>query len=412
MKKFLTWATMFALVVGFSACGGGDDETTPPGTGEGGQTPNPNPGTEVVDKFVNKAKSKNGLTIAATQHFVEVSEDAKPTTIEFAVFDKNGQDVTSNASVYVMEGSNSKKITDAKFTPEATGTYQFWASYGTDNTKADALVSVTAVSDIPAVPADENVASKDFKRRALIIQATGTDCMYCPNAIGALKKFFAISGNEDKAVLMALHTYNTGDPLYSKAADKLTSQAGLGASYPAMKINFDSKMLAAGYSADAFFTFLNDNISEVCSNQAESAIAVATSYDEATGVISVASKIKCDNPGSYKVTVALVQDNVFFRQQGTNDVNYWVHEAGVKDVAPSTGAGFALNNGETTEVGDVYDFCCEFNKSALYAKGTGDYALDVLRDARVLVYVQANGKIADNVVSCGLNQKVGFAYND
>ena len=122
--------------------------------------------------------------------------------------------------------------------------------------------------------------------------------------------------------------------------------------------------------------------------------------------------MKCDNPGSYKVTVALVQDNVFFRQQGTNDVNYWVHEAGVKDVAPSTGAGYALNNGETTEVGDVYDFCCEFNKSALYAKGTGDYALDVLRDARVIVYVQANGKIADNVVSCGLNESVGFSYND
>jgi hypothetical protein len=93
MKKFLTWATMFALVVGFSACGGGDDETTPPGTGEGGQTPNPNPGTEVVDKFVNKAKSKNGLTIAATHNFVEVSNDAKPTTIEFAVFNKDGTPV-------------------------------------------------------------------------------------------------------------------------------------------------------------------------------------------------------------------------------------------------------------------------------------------------------------------------------
>lgn len=402
---------MFALVVGFSACGGGDDETTPPGTGEGGQTPNPNPGTEVVDKFVNKAKSKNGLTIAATHNFVEVSSDAKPTTIEFAVFNKDGQDVTSNASVYVMEGSNSVKITNAKFTPEATGTYQFWASYGTENTKADALLSVTAVSDIPAVPADENPASKDFKRRVLIVQGTGVTCQYCPNAITAIHNFFKIPANKDKALLMALHTFTSGDPLWSNAAERLRIQAGI-SSYPTLKLNFDNEYLEYGVNADGFYKFLNTSIPELCNKGAESAIAVATTYNEKTGVISVASKIKCDNPGNYKVSVALVQDNVFFQQTGTTDVNFWVHEAGVKDVAPATGKGFALNNGDDTEVGDVYDFCCEFNKSALYARGTGQYALDVLRDARVIVYVQANGVVVDNCVSCGLNESVGFAYND
>jgi len=411
MKKFFSWATMFALVVGFSACGGGDDETTPPGTGEGGQTPNPNPGTEVVDKFVNKAKSKNGLTIAATHNFVEVSSDAKPTTIEFAVFNKDGQDVTSNASVYVMEGSNSVKITNAKFTPEATGTYQFWASYGTENTKADALLSVTAVSDIPAVPADENPASKDFKRRVLIVQGTGVTCQYCPNAITAIHNFFKIPANKDKALLMALHTFTSGDPLWSNAAERLRIQAGI-SSYPTLKLNFDNEYLEYGVNADGFYKFLNTSIPELCNKGAESAIAVATTYNEKTGVISVASKIKCDNPGNYKVSVALVQDNVFFQQTGTTDVNFWVHEAGVKDVAPATGKGFALNNGDDTEVGDVYDFCCEFNKSALYARGTGQYALDVLRDARVIVYVQANGVVVDNCVSCGLNESVGFAYND
>ncbi len=411
MKKFLTWATMFALVVGFSACGGGDDETTPPGTGEGGQTPNPNPGTEVVDKFVNKAKSKNGLTIAATHNFVEVSNDVAPTTIEFAVYNNDGQDVTANASVYVVEGSSSTKVAGAKFTPEAAGTYEFWASYGTDNTKADALLSVTAVSDMPAVPVDTLPESKDFKRRVLIVQGTGVTCQYCPNAITAIHNFFNIPANKDKALLMALHTFTSGDPLWSNAAERLRIQAGISA-YPTLKINFDNNYLASGVNADGFYNFLNTSIPELCNKGAESAIAVATTYNEETGVISVASKIKCDNPGNYKVSVALVQDNVFFQQNGTTDVNFWVHEAGVKDVAPATGKGFALNNGDDTEVGDVYDFCCEFNKSALYAKGTGQYALDVLRDARVIVYVQANGVVVDNCVSCGLNESVGFAYND
>ena len=419
MKKFFTLAVMFALAVGFTACGGSDDngDTLPPPPNQDTELPggNPDDAPEATPetRFVNSVTSKkSGLTLAATHNFLEVSEEAAPVVIKFAVFDQDGKDVTADASIYVMEGSNSVRVEGAQFTPTTTGKYEFWASYKTGNTKADAMLEVVAVADMPAILEDSNPSSKDFKRQALIIQATGTDCMYCPNAIGALKKFFSNQNNAESAELMALHTYNTGDPLYSQAAKKLTAQAGLGASYPAIKINFDNSMLAAGYASDAFYTFLTTNISEVCSKQAETAIAVSTSYDEASGRISVAAKIKCDNPGDYKVTAVLVQDNVFCRQQGTNDVDYWIHEAGAKDVRPESATGYALNNGKTTEVGDVYDFCCEFNKSALYAKGTGEYALDVLRDARVLVYVQANGKVVDNVVSCGLNKQVGFTYND
>ena len=410
---------MFALAVGFTACGGSDDDggVTSPGTEQPGENPGENPGNnpdvEPTDKFVNRAYSKKtGLTLAATHQFLEVSEEAEPVVIKFAVFDNNNNDVTEDATIYVIEDDNSVRVADAKFTPSATGKYQFWASYKTSNTKADGILEVVAVADIPAILEDANPTSKDFKRQALIIQATGTDCMYCPNAIGALKKFFSNESYAEKAELLALHSYNTGDPLYSQAARVLTSQAGLGASYPAMKINFDNSMLAAGVTSDKFYSFLTTNVTEVCNNAAETAIAVSTSYDEATGRISVAANVKCDNPGEYKVTAVLVQDNVFCRQQGTADVNYWVHEAGAKAVEPATGTGFALNNGNTTEVGDVYEYCCEFNSDALYAKGTGEYALDVLRDARILVYVQANGKVVDNVVSCGMNQQVGFAYND
>jgi hypothetical protein len=411
MKKFLTWATIFALVVGFSACGGGDDETPPPGSGDGGQGSNPTPEVPVKTEFINRATSKNGLTIAATAHFVEVSKENPLARIGLAVYDKQGRDVTTDASVYVIEGSSSTKVLGGEFEIEETGTYQFWASYGTENTKADALLSVVAVSDMPAVPADEAPASKDFKRRVLIVQGTGVTCQYCPNAITALHNFFKIPANKDKALLMALHTFTSGDPLWSNAAERLRIQAGI-SSYPTLKLNFDNEYLEYGVNADGFYKFLNTSIPELCNKGAESAIAVATTYNEKTGVISVASKIKCDNPGNYKVSVALVQDNVFFQQTGTTDVNFWVHEAGVKDVAPATGKGFALNNGDDTEVGDVYDFCCEFNKSALYDRGTGQYALDVLRDARVIVYVQANGVVVDNCVSCGLNESVGFAYND
>ena len=147
-------------------------------------------------------------------------------------------------------------------------------------------------------------------------------------------------------------------------------------------------------------------------NNADLTIAVLdVSYDEATGVISVNTGIKCDEPSKYKVTAMLVQDNVYFRQTGTQNTDFYVHEAGVKSISPKSGTGFLLNCGDATERGEVYEYSCEFNASELVQESMSQYTLDVLRDARIIVYVQ-DGKIVDNVVSCGMNQSVGFDYQD
>ncbi len=405
MKKFFTVATMFALAVGFAACGGGDDETTPP----------PPPSTEQPgneeDKFVNRVTSAStGLTLAATHNFVEVSPEAAPVEVEFAVFNAQGQDITNAASVYVIEGSTSVRIVDAKFTPTATGKYQFWASYKTDNTKNDALLEVVAVADMPETLADTNPTSTDFFHSALLIKATGVNCPNCPRATDGIHMFYENSAYADNAVQMALHTYDEGHLLSSKAAITLTRQAGVGGSYPAIKLNFD-KLVATGYSSEIANT-LNKEIGAICSKPAETAIAVSTSYNAETGAISVAAKVKCDDPNKYKVSAVLLQDKVYFYQQGATKAEHNMHNAIVRAVAPTTGVGFALNNGEETELGKVYDFCCEFNTSDLYSKGTGEHTLDIARDVRVIVYVQDGNKVVDNVVSCALNEKVGFSYNE
>lgn len=392
---------MFALAVGFAACGGSD--------GDGGVETPPAPPAATVDKFVNRVTSEKGLTLAATHNFLEVSEEAAPVVIEFAVYDKNGQDVTSEASVYVIEGLSSKKLVDKKYTPEATGVYQFWASYSVENTM-DTPLNITAVSDVPAILADETPASTDFFHSALIIKATGVNCPNCPRATDGIHMFFEESDYADNAVQMALHTYDNGHALCSRAAITLTSQAGMGGSYPAIKLNFDRIIPTLGSAEIA--SRLDDAISSICSSPAETAIAVSTSYDAETGNISVAANVKCDDPDKYKVSAVLLQDNVYFYQQGASKTEHHMHEAIVRAVAPTTGVGFALNNGNNTVSGKVYDFCCEFNANALFSKGTGEHTLDVLRDARVIVYVQNSDKVVDNVVSCGLNQQVGFAYNN
>lgn len=401
MKKFFTVATMFALVVGFAACGGGDDEPTTP--------PAEQPGANEV-KFVNRVTSAStGLTLAATHSFLEVSEEVAPAEVVFAVFNAAGEDITDAATVYVVEDNTSVRVADAKFTPAATGKYQFWASYKTQNTKNDGILEVVAVSDMPETLADAAPTSTDFFHSALIIKATGVNCPNCPRATDGIHMFFENSAYADNAVQMALHTYDSGHVLSSKGAITLTRQAGLGASYPAIKLNF--KNLIAGYSHE-IANALDTEIGAICSKAAETAIAVSTSYNEETGAISVAAKVKCDEPNKYKVSAVLLQDNVYFYQQGATSAEHHMHNAIVRAVAPTTGVGYALNNGVETALGKVYDFCCEFNANELYSKGTGEHALDILRDARVIVYVQDNTKEVDNVVSCGLNDKVGFAYNE
>ena len=420
MKKFFTVATMFALVVGFAACGGGDDEPTPtpPSTEQPGDNPTDDPTDDPTDqpsadavKFVNRVTSAStGLTLAATHSFLEVSDEVAPVEVEFAVFNAEGQNITDAATVYVVEGNSSVRVADAKYTPAATGKYQFWASYKTQNTKSDALLEVVAVADMPETLADTNPSSTDFKHHALLIKATGVNCPNCPRATEGIHLFFEHSDYADNTVQMALHTYDDGHLLSSKGAITLTRQAGLGASYPAIKLNFKEFVPTLG--SDEIANMLDEKISAICLNASETAIAVATSYNEETGAISVAAKVKCDEPNKYKVSAVLLQDNVYFYQQGAQKTEHHMHEAIVRAVAPATGVGYALNNGEETELGTTYDFCSEFAVSDLYSKGTGEHTLDVLRDARVIVYVQTADKVVDNVVSCGLNQKVGFLYNE
>ena len=120
MKKFFTVATMFALVVGFAACGGGDDEPTtptPPSTEQPGDNPTDDPTDDPTDqpgadevKFVNRVTSAStGLTLAATHSFLEVSDEVAPVEVEFAVFNAEGQNITDAATVYVIEGNISSR---------------------------------------------------------------------------------------------------------------------------------------------------------------------------------------------------------------------------------------------------------------------------------------------------------------
>lgn len=405
MNKFFAMLTMFAVVAGFAACGGDDEEET----GAGGTPSAPATG---LNAYPNRVVSANGIVLAASKQFVEVGSTEE---IQLAVY-KDGVDVTASATIYQIVNGKDQKVNGTKVVCSEVGTYSFWASYKGNNTKQDAVLSITTLSARPALAADAQPAASDFVRKVLLVQGTGIACQYCPNAIKAIKDFYATSKWAEHTYLMALHTYTSGDPLYSAGAEKLRIQAGF-SGYPVMLLNFDSEYFGSSMNSASFYAFLNNSVAEILdadndgdNDDAEVGISIATAYNAETGVISVNSAIKCDDPAKYKVTAVLLQDNVYFRQTGALDESQNIHEAGVKAISPANGAGFALNSGELTKEGATYEYCCEFSKDDLVPTTGAQYTLDVLRDARILVYVQANGKVVENVAVCGMNEQVGFAY--
>ena len=362
--------------------------------------------TTSVD-YVHETTASNGLTLKSTHKYVSLNDAEE---VQFGVF-YNGEDVTAQSKVYYLNLSNfaATLVPNGKHTFAATGSYVFWAEYG-DLSSKNKTLTIVVYNDVPTLPADAAPDSLDFERRVLLVQNTGTNCGYCPNAITAIHNFKDKGPNADKLELLAAHAYNSSDPLYSSAAVTIFRMTGFN-SFPSIMFNFDKNYALAGTSASYFESYINNTTETLLQKKSSTGIALTTKYDE-TGTISVKAGVKTDSAGIYKITIALVQDNVYAYQGGADpsDERFHIHKAGVKAIYPSSGAGEKINGNVPSVKGKVYEYCSEFNSDLLSPGVGGGYTLDVLRDARIIVYVTNDSGIVDNVASCGMNEQKAFAY--
>ena len=362
--------------------------------------------TTSVD-YVHETTASNGLTLKSTHKYVSLNDAEE---VQFGVF-YNGEDVTAQSKVYYLNLSNfaATLVPNGKHTFAATGSYVFWAEYG-DLSSKNKTLTIVVYNDVPTLPADAAPDSLDFERRVLLVQNTGTNCGYCPNAITAIHNFKDKSPYADKLELLAAHAFNSSDPLYSSAAVTIFRMTGFD-SFPSIMFNFDKNYALAGTSASYFESYINNTTETLLQKKSSTGIALTTKYDE-TGTISVKAGVKTDSAGIYKITIALVQDNVYAYQGGADpsDERFHIHKAGVKAIYPSSGAGEKINGNVPSVKGKVYEYCSEFNSDLLSPGVGGGYTLDVLRDARIIVYVTNDSGIVDNVASCGMNEQKAFAY--
>lgn len=366
-----------------------------------------NVSSNVATEYPNRVHSKSQLVLAATTKYV-VADDKEE--IRFAVFHE-GKDVTNDAMLFYLNDSGEpSKLDSPYYTCTEAGQHNFFATYG-DVSSEDSPLCIKAFHNRPALLEDPYPSSNLFQRNALLIQGTGTRCVYCPNGISAIKDFYAEYPKANQVYHMALHAFTSDDPLYCDAAYILYRNTGLGG-FPAVMVDFNKKWGTSGESVNGFKNFLNEHITEALNEEAQTAISAASTYNETTNTISVNVGVKTAQAGLFRVTVALLQDNVYALQSGTYDAEFDKHHSSVRAISPADGNGEMLDCGRCEESGRVYEYSCEFNVADLVQSSYGEYILDVLRDARILVYVQKMNGCVDNVVGCKINEAVSFEYTE
>lgn len=362
-------------------------------------------GNSVGSDYPNRVTSSTGLTLAATEKYVGLNE---ATEVGFAVFDGE-EEVTEEATLYVYgPGGERNVLGSPEYVCASPGDYRFYATYA-DKSSMDAQLTVKAFHYLPALPEDAQPASTDFLTRTLILQGTGVQCGYCPNAKGAIRQFFKEYEQADRVCNLAYHSFTVYDPLYCEAADVMHFQVGLKA-YPNMQINFCEEWETTGLSKDGFIYFLNESVTEAFNSEAKTNLSLSAAYSPEEKNISVQVGIKTAEPGLYRVTVALLQDSVYAHQAGAlSDADY-THNAALRALSPANGEGAYLDCGSCEVEGGVYRYACEFSTDHLVQLSGGPYTFNPLSQARVVAYVKRMDGLLDNVVACRMNEAVEFAY--
>ena len=320
-----------------------------------------------------------------------------------SVYTPDGEDVTAESIIYQITGYNSKyepefsqlNLTDYKFTASESGEYKLMASYKaliTENYLSVNAIDVT----VPSAVEDPKPESTSFVHRVFLNQYTGTACGYCPGMVRVLRETL-VDEVADKAVLAAIHSYNSSDPAY------LATPKASG--YPFLHID-----MVQGFNYDAGSAALTSLINDMSSSKAKVGISANPVYENDRLVVRVS--VKAAETGNYNLGVWFLQDNVYGMQTDnlgitTGDDTYNKHHNCVR-LADSrymgSYAGYPLGEikaGKTAE------------RTFVLNVNTKRWKLTDLNDLHFAAFVttlEGRAYKVVNVIDCPYNEPVTFDY--
>ncbi len=325
----------------------------------------------------------------------------------------NDIDVTEHAVIYVsFEGEKHTVLEDYSFYSAKTGTYSFFAYYSDQNSEK---IEVKVVAAAVGLPDDPNEASTDFSHKVMILQYTGTACVYCPNMSVPLKDLAKETDFKDKFMVVACHSYNGDSPLYeSPLVSKLATAMGV-QSYPTLVFDFIpglSEILTNQGQPSVNKRNIENKLNSKWIDPAEAAIAASSVKNGNTLDVSIG--VKSGKTQEYRVGLFLVEDGIVSPQTGDKE-EYAEYHLDIHDNAiRATYDGCPIDNSIFT--GE--------SLGIIESGKTGEISLSVtLKDEwvsenlRLAIFVTARSEsdnnrfITKNIIECGIETKVAYSYN-
>lgn len=358
--------------------------------------------TELPDKDNEEGDNGNQgeigsseLVLLASDMVIQANgEDA----VQFTVL-SDGEPVSEGVRFY--DGSTNKQIDlpDLRFTTTDTGTYYFWAAYGTSQTD---IVTVTAIGfPVPELPEDPEPENTSFARRVLLTQFTGTGCGYCPGMITLLRSLMEDDEYASKVVLTACHSYNSDDPAY--LLDRLDQAMGV-SSYPMVV-------------ADMYVSYNNYNnmnglmsVIDMAHGRSAAKAGISASAELNGNTLVVRASIKASQTSEFRIGAWLLEDGIEGRQSnynpGTWTGNYDVHDNCIR-IADSrvSNSNFTGHSLGTIEAGETAEYAFVMTLEDGWVAENCHLALFITTPEDGEDYFSVN-----NAVSCSINGEVSFDY--
>ena len=245
------------------------------------------------------------------------SDGVDAVTFTVKVTDEEGtvHDVTEHAEIYLSFEKTS--LTSNVFTTETEGEYVFYAVYGLQVSQD---IVITAINDVPELPADPQESSLSFSHRMLLVQHTGATCSNCPRMMESLKTLSQDASYNTLYHHVASHSYNGGeaDAAYSEAARDLSMAYNLTGLYPMLTFNLTSAAVG---------TDLQEIKAQINSLKKDKApVGIAAAVKQSGDDILVNVEVKAAQANNYRVAAWLLEDGIYSLQSGMSESWHNTHD--------------------------------------------------------------------------------------
>ena len=316
----------------------------------------------VTAKAAEQSGDASGLTMEVDNTVIPINTGRATFTIKF-----NGKAVESGYKIY-KNGTETKLPTDANkkpyFESKDTGTFTFYVTYNITESTKNKPISVQVINDaIPDRAEDPNPTSTSFKRRAMVMQFTGTDCGYCPYIIEPLETMAADAAYKDKFTWAAIHTFNSDDPAKPSNSADATNLPDINElyirNYPTVVVDLGTLVGNSNNNIALNLANLKKAVDNSVANAASAGISATMTFDENNRVVTARVSVKAKDAKVYRVSMWLIEDKINGLQNGSSTIKS--HDNAVRYVARGADGsadyvGYPLNDGKTMNPGQVCDY--------------------------------------------------------